>query len=217
MRLTPYGRRETTAIAIGGLALAGGLAQLSPWAAAAVVPVVGFGLGFFRDPERAIPGGAGLLVAPADGVVTEVSEVREDRVLGAPAKKFGIFLSVLDVHVNRAPCDGRVEKLEYRKGTFVNAMSTASSSTNESQWIAIRAPGPSGPVVVVRQVAGLLARRIVCALEEGQEVRRGERIGMIKFGSRTELYVPVAAVRDVAVRTGDRARGGETVLARLRT
>lgn len=215
MRLAPYGRREVAWVVglCGTAAVVAG--WFEPWTAAFPLLLLAFGVAFFRDPERRVPSGSRRLVAPADGVVTEITEVEEDRFLGGAAWKVGIFLSVFDVHINRAPCDGEVRRLEHRPGRFLNAMNPASSDANECQWIELGSAAGTDLTVLVRQVAGAIARRIVCAVQPGQRVRRGERFGMIKFGSRTELYVPRHAVSSWRIRVGDRTRAGETVLGEL--
>lgn len=211
MRLSPHGTREL-AVYGGGLALLGGiawllhpLAALLPWAGALFV------LAFFRDPERTPPEGPEAAVAPADGKVTDIGEVEEPHVIGGQALRIGIFLSVFDVHVNRAPLEGSVTLLRYQEGRFHDARHDAAVEENEANLIGFE--GPRGPFAV-RQVAGLVARRIVCPLRVGETVARGRRIGMIKFGSRTELLVPAGAPVQVAVEVGQRVRGGETVLLR---
>jgi phosphatidylserine decarboxylase len=169
---------------------------------------------FFRDPERVAPHGEHLAVAPADGRVTDVEEVVHEPLLDAPAWKIGIFLSIFDVHVNRAPCSGVLEAVHRRPGAFHDARTGAAARENESVTTIFRRP--DGSRVAVRQIAGWIARRIVMPLEVGQAVARGERIGMIKFGSRTEVWIPRGAVEQVCVGPGDRVRGGETVVAVLR-
>ncbi len=167
-------------------------------------------LGFFRDPPRRIPSEPGAVVAPADGLVDSVrtNENPEAGEVGGPV--ISIFLSVFDVHVNRAPVAGTVESLSYRPGAFVNAMKTECADCNESNWIFMRADGHR---VTVRQIAGLIARRIVCRVAPGETVRRGQRIGIIRFGSRTELYLPVGA--QVKVSVGQRVKGAATIVARM--
>jgi len=167
---------------------------------------------FFRDPERVIPTGDSDIVAPADGKVIAIEKVREDRFIHGPCLKIGIFLSVFDVHVNRIPYSGVVQGIEYRKGKYLAANLPRAGSENEQSWLWIRTDAEADIVVV--QVAGLIARRIVCWPTLGDRVVRGERYGMIRFGSRTDLYVP--ADSDLLVSKGDRVAGGETVLCRLK-
>jgi phosphatidylserine decarboxylase len=175
-----------------------------------IVPLAGilFTLNFFRDPARRIPQEPGILVAPADGTVTEISEAMESDFLNVPCTKIGIFLSVFDVHINRAPCDGVVHALKYRPGKFLDARDPRCGAENEANSLHVGD-------VVVRQVAGLIARRIVCDSRPGDSLARGEQFGMIKFGSRTELWIPKERVRDVCVKINDKVKGGETLLARI--
>jgi phosphatidylserine decarboxylase len=173
-----------------------------------------FCLYFFRDPERVAPGRAEALVAPADGTVVSVIPAVPPAELGlgpVPRWRIGIFLSVLDVHVNRVPADGTVTRIAYRHGAFVNAALDKASERNERNAIAIRLPG--GQEIAVVQIAGLIARRIVCGLREGDPVRAGDRFGMIRFGSRTDLYLPEGVRPLVAI--GQTMIGGETVVAEL--
>ena len=169
---------------------------------------------FFRDPPRVTPLRAGLVVSPADGRVQSIVEAVPPPGLDlgeAPLTRVSIFLNIFDVHVNRIPLDGRVVNLTYRHGTFVNASLDKASEENERQEVCLEAP--DGRRLGVVQIAGLVARRIVCGLREGQDVRAGERFGLIRFGSRVDLYLPDGVAPLVAV--GQRAVGGETVLADL--
>jgi phosphatidylserine decarboxylase len=208
--ITAHGLREI--LVLGGILLAATvvLAFVFPYAAPVTAVLLLWVLWFFRDPERPIPQEPGAFVSPADGRVTDVGVVEASEPIAGPALRIGIFLSVFDVHVNRAPCDGEVSFLRYSPGTFHHANAPRSTDENERQSIGLRTE--VGPVLV-RQIAGAIARRIVCPLRDGQELRRGERIGMIKFGSRTELYVPASVALDVRVKVGDRVQGGRTVLA----
>jgi phosphatidylserine decarboxylase len=165
---------------------------------------------FFRDPPRKIPSGLGAIVAPADGTIVEISQLDHDDFVGGPSVRIGIFLSLFNVHVNRAPTDGRVVELRYRPGEFISATRPESSLRNESMWIGFEADG--GLRFAVRQISGMVARRIVCMLSPGQTVARGEKFGMIKLGSRTELILPANAV-DVTVGLGESVRGGRQVIA----
>jgi phosphatidylserine decarboxylase len=179
------------------------------WLALAVVAWITY---FFRDPWRVTPSRAGLVVSAADGVVVTADRVPPPKELGmgeAPMTRIGVFLNVLDVHVNRIPLGGRIKKLAYTKGRFLNASLNKASEENER--MAIRIASSEGPDVAVVQIAGLIARRIVCTLIEGQEVATGERLGLIRFGSRTDVYLP-ADWAPLVVK-GQRVLGGETVLA----
>ena len=169
---------------------------------------------FFRDPERVAPGRIGAVLAPADGHVVSVAPAVPPAELGlgaVPRWRVGIFLSVLDVHVNRVPADGTVTRIAYRHGRFINASLDKASDENERNALAIRLP--DGRQLAVVQIAGLIARRIVCDLREGDAVRAGARFGIIRFGSRTDLYLP-EGVRPL-VAEGQTMIGGETVLADL--
>ncbi|HYL31868.1 MAG TPA: phosphatidylserine decarboxylase [Stellaceae bacterium] len=170
---------------------------------------------FFRNPWRVTPQREGLVVAPADGVIVAVDEAVPPPELGmgdAPMRRIGIFLSIFDVHVNRVPAAGRVVKAAYRKGKFVNAALDKASEDNER--MAIRLALPDGAEIAVVQIAGLIARRILCELTEGQNVIAGQRLGLIRFGSRTDLYLPPSWSHFAIV--GQRMVGGETVLADAR-
>jgi phosphatidylserine decarboxylase len=173
---------------------------------------------FFRDPQREIPIDEKVLLSPADGKVTDISVLENDGVLGNKALRIGIFLSVFNVHINRAPCAVRIEKTSYKKGAFKNAMSPESGRVNESNDILMTRLSPPDDKLVVRQISGAIARHIVCAASAGKEYAQGERFGMIKFGSRTELYLPTSegGRYDIAVKIGDAVRAGLTPLVRYR-
>lgn len=165
---------------------------------------------FFRDPPRRIPRGEGLILAPADGTVVQVTRYLSDELYGA-ANQLSIFLSVLDVHVNRAPFPTVVESIDYRPGTFRLAWKHEASEANEQNLIVLKAPQGR---LLVKQVAGFLARRIVCRIVPGQTLEAGERIGMIRFGSRVDLIVPENV--KLSVKPGDRVKGGISVVGTLR-
>ena len=169
---------------------------------------------FFRDPARTIVRDENLLLSPADGTITDVS-VTEDSALGK-AVKISMFLSIFNVHINRAPCSVRVEKLSYKKGKFRNAMAPESSRVNESNDILMVRLAEPRDRLLVRQISGAVARRIVCEADEGGEYGQGEQFGMIKFGSRTELYLDAEgrAKYEVMVKPGDTVRAGLTPLVR---
>ena len=180
------------------------------WLAAplwALVPLLFalFFLWFFRDPERVIPPEPGLIVSPADGKVTDVSGIQFN---GKPCTRVSIFLSVFDVHVNRSPINGTVRDVVYKPGKFRNAMDSASADDNEQSVVTVEGEGMT---LVFKQIAGLLARRIVCTAKPGDSLARGQRVGMIKFGSRTDVIFPASAT--VSVKTGDHVKGGASVLA----
>jgi len=179
------------------------------WLAAVATLWIGY---FFRDPWRVTPTRPGLLISPADGIVVSIVPAippPEIAMGDAAVARIGIFLNIFDVHVTRAPIGGRVAALRYKKGRFVNASLDEASEHNER--MAIRIVPPEGPEVAFVQIAGLLARRIVCDLREGQQVATGQRMGMIRFGSRVDVYCPPPYVPMVVV--GQRMVGGETVLA----
>jgi phosphatidylserine decarboxylase len=167
---------------------------------------------FFRDPKRtppASPAGEDLFLSPADGRVVEVQQMHEPRFLGGEALKIGIFMSLLDVHVNRAPVEGRVALVEHVPGQFLQAFRPEASEVNEHTLVGLETRHGE---VLVKQVAGILARRIVCWVQAGQKLQAGERLGVIKFGSRVDLYLPLGA-RPI-VHVGDQAHAGVTVIAR---
>ncbi|MSP05102.1 MAG: phosphatidylserine decarboxylase [Acetobacteraceae bacterium] len=173
-----------------------------------------FCLYFFRDPERVAPGRAGLVLAPADGKIVLVGQAVPPVELGLGEEarwRVAIFLSVLDVHVNRMPVDGTVTRIAYRHGAFLNASLDKASEENERNALALRLP--DGREMAVVQIAGLIARRILCDVYEGQVVRAGARFGIIRFGSRTDIYLPIGVQPLVAV--GQTMIGGESVVAAL--
>ncbi len=174
------------------------------WAVPAVL-LGCFCMWFFRDPEREIPALAGAIVSPGDGKVTEVAQVRSS---GTDKLRISIFLSVFNVHVNRSPIAGVVRDIRYQRGKFLNAMSADSAAENEQNIVTVEGDGCT---VVFKQIAGLIARRIVCTKNVGDPVARGERVGLIKFGSRVDVLVGIGAVPQVKV--GDRVKGGSSILA----
>jgi phosphatidylserine decarboxylase len=181
------------------------------WGIAPVL-LAAFFLWFFRDPHRVIPTGIGLIVSPGDGLVTETASISTPE--GA-RQRISIFLSVFDVHVNRAPISGTVSRVRYQKGQYLNAMNPASAERNEQSIVTLRGQGAdAGFEITFKQIAGLLARRIVCRCVESQSVERGQRVGLIKFGSRVDVLLPASA--ELRVRVGDRVKGGASVLAAVR-
>jgi len=184
--------------------------------AAAIVPAVLLSLivWFFRDPPRRVPEGPGLMVSPADGKIAEITRVDHDEFVGGPAVRIGIFLSIFNVHLNRTPCSSRVVALRYHPGEFLNAINPASALRNENMWIGLEENEPPYRRLVVRQIAGAIARRIVCVLRPGEDLARGQRVGMIKLGSRTELILPDSEDLDVLVQVGQKVKAGNTVMAR---
>ena len=181
-----------------------------------LLPVLIWLFAFFRDPERPIPAEQHIMVSPADGTVSDITDLPHYDLLGGPAVRVGIFLSVFNVHINRSPCDGKVIKVEYKKGKFINAMShDKASEENESNTVVLAEPATDRPIAVVKQIVGLIARRIIFTAKVGDMLKRGERIGMIKFGSRTELYVPTSLEPQVKVQVGQSVRGGADVIVEL--
>ena len=167
---------------------------------------------FFRDPPRRRYFSLGDLCSPADGTVTEITHLDQHEAFGGPSVRIGIFLSLFNVHVNRMPCAGKVRSAAYKKGEFLDARHAESGQRNESNALIIDPEPPLPGPVVVRQVAGLVARRIVCHVKPGDSLGMAARIGLIKFGSRTELIVPRLESTEVLVKVGDRVYGGLTVL-----
>jgi len=226
--LAQWGRREilrTTLIAAAGLLASLLLVKYSVvlWSVVAV-PIIalgGLGVLFFRCPRRTIPQGPGVLLAPADGTVTEVGRVDEPDFIRGPALKVGIFLSIFDVHFNRTPVSGRVEYVKHQDGLHLDARDPRSGSENECQAIGIASHEDGlaqGTRVLVRQISGAIARRIICPLKEGQTVERGRIIGMIKYGSRTEVFLATPAgcpAVEVLVKVGDKVKAGETIIWRV--
>jgi phosphatidylserine decarboxylase len=199
--------REGYKFAIPPLAL--GLLCLIPgwnWPAGILIFLGLFIFYFFRDPNRVVPSDAGLVVAPADGRVVQIVDQEFESRLG---RRISIFLSIWDVHVQRAPVAGRICKVQYRPGKFHGAYRSAASHENEQNVIYIDTPRA---IIIVKQIAGAIARRVLCWKQEGDEVAMGERIGMIRFGSRVDVWLPVEA--EVTVRRGQFAKAGETILAK---
>ena len=201
--------REGWPFILGFMALAALLGALrQPWPAGASAALGLFCAFFFRDPARSVPGDPGLVVSPADGKVVVAGPAPDGNPLGAGAQQISIFLSIFDVHVNRAPIAGVIERVDYRPGEFLPAFDDKASLRNEQN--AVTLAGPAGRVVF-KQIAGLIARRIVFRKRAGDAVERGERVGLIRFGSRVDLFLPAAA--RLRVQVGDRVAGGSSVLA----
>jgi len=171
-------------------------------------------LTFFRDPKRRCPSDSNLLLAPADGQITDIGTVEKNDFIGGTALRIGIFLSIFNTHINRAPCNVKVEKITYRKGKYKNAMNPLSSQVNESNDLSLIRTDDPQDKLIVRQISGAIARRIVCDKTEGQELAGGEKFGMIKFGSRTELYVPLRENAKCLVQIGDKVKAGLTALVK---
>lgn len=169
---------------------------------------------FFRDPNRRVPDEEGVVVSPADGKVVQVEHVEDNEFMDGPAVQIGIFLSIFNVHMNRAPMRSRVIQLIYRPGKFLNALLPRSAQENEQLEVRLQELAPSHRRMIVRQIAGAIARRIVCWSKPGDELATGERFGMIKLGSRTELVIPDEPGLEIIVKPGDRVKAGSTIMAR---
>ncbi len=172
---------------------------------------------FFRDPPRRIPDESDLLVSPADGRVVEITRLPHDKFIGGPAVRIGIFLSIFNVHLNRAPSASRVIALRYVPGQFFSALKPDSAIDNENTWIGLEEERPPHRRLAVRQISGAIARRIVCDLRPGQVLERGEKFGMIKLGSRTELILPDTEDLRIEVEIGRKITAGATIVARYKT
>lgn len=192
------------------LVLAVASAKFSFWLAMPWIVLILFTISFFRDPDRASPTDPGLVVAAADGKVVAIEVLPEDEVIQAPMQRVAIFLSVFNVHTNRAPIDGKVTYARHHPGKFLDARNPECSFRNERMTWAIERDGVT---FVVRQITGAIARRIVAWSKVGDVLQKGERFGMIRFGSRTEIYLPLKS--EIVVRVGDTVKGGETVIAKL--
>jgi len=211
MRLTPHGFPQLILFGSWLAMLAALLWLVNPWLTIVPGLLFLFLLSFFRDPERIPPGGAEVAVAPADGVLVDIGEVEEPYFFGGKALRLGIYLSVFNVHVNRAPLDGKVTFRHYKPGKYLDVRDPSCEKENEANLIGFE--GERGNFAV-RQVAGLIARTIVCPVSLDDTVTRGDRMGMIKFGSRTELLLPVDADVTIEAKVGDVVKGASTILLR---
>ena len=200
----PIAREAYPYLVAGGAVAGGGLLLGFPWLGGMALMLCAFVAFFFRDPSRQVPPGDGLLVAPGDGRVTEVAPVS-----GSGGTRISIFLSLFDVHINRSPAAGRIEKIEYRPGRFLPANLPQSALANEQNEIRLATRWGE---VRFTQIAGVIARRIVCWKQAGDSVAAGERIGLIQFGSRVEVVLPPGL--EPAVSVGTKVKGGSSVLAR---
>jgi phosphatidylserine decarboxylase len=183
---------------------------VSMWLSLIFLALFLFTIAFFRDPNRPVPAGPNLIVAPADGRVRDIVDLDEKEILKTKTRRVGIFLSIFDVHTNRAPIDGRIVYRQHHAGLCLDARDPNCSEKNEAMTWAFE--NPRGRIVV-RQLTGAIARRIVAWANVGDKLKKGERFGMIRFGSRTEVYLPLTAT--VEVKVGDNVRGAETVIAKL--
>lgn len=225
VRFTKYGKPEVVLYgAISAIAMIGVMIlafAYTRWNVASLISIpficlFVWVLSFFRDPRRVAPRGEHRLVAPADGIIFDIGEVDEPDYLGERAIRIGIFLSVFDCHVNRIPCSGTVERLKHKRGAFFSALKAKEcSKRNESNFIGIANAAETDTRIGVKQIAGQIARRIVCDLKEGAEVTRGQAFGMIKFGSRAEVFIPTSANFKLKVKLKDHVRAGRTVIGTL--
>jgi phosphatidylserine decarboxylase len=214
MPVTRYGMPQVLIFPLIVLALMAALIIFLPKgvpliiAEAALFLVLVWMLSFFRDPPRKIPLDSRVLLSPADGTITDISEA-EIPGIGGKALKIGMFLSIFNVHINRVPCAVRVESINYKKGKFINAMDAEAGRVNESNDILMTRLDEPCDRLLVRQVSGAVARHIVCEAKPGQQYAQGEAFGMIKFGSRTEMYLPLKdAGYEIAVKIGDKVNAG---------
>ena len=227
--LTKYGWPQVVAFPAGILALMAfllvvGVAFLPTWAvglAEAVLAVFLIAvLAFFRDPQRSVPDDRDILLAPADGRITDIEAIEEPAFIGGKTLRIGIFMSIFNAHVNRAPCRVKVEKVSHRPGKHKNAMNPQSGLVNESNELYLVKTDNPADRLIVRQISGAVARRIVCRAQPGQQLAAGERFGMIKFGSRTELCVPLLRGNDngwqakCLMQIGDKVKAGLTPLVK---
>lgn len=215
-RFTRHGFREmligTVALIVVAIAIGWKFWPL----ALIVLPVLIWLFAFFRDPQRRIPVDQNAMVSPADGTISDITNLDHDDLLGGPCVRVGIFLSVFNVHVNRSPCDGKVSAIDYKEGTFLNAMNhSGASNGNESNTLTLADITTGKPIAVVKQIVGLIARRIICDPKIGDVLARGERFGLIKFGSRTELTIPRWLEPTITVQVGQKVKGAKDVIARL--
>ena len=221
--LTKYGWPQVIVYPAGVLGVMvvfglGTMAFLPFWAIvsteAALSVVLIWVLMFFRDPDRCCPSDKSLLLAPADGQITDIEIVEENSFIGGAAQRIGIFLSIFNTHINRAPCNVKVDSITYKKGKYKNAMDPQSGRVNESNDLGLIRTDDPKDRLIVRQISGAIARRIVCETGQGRELAGGEKFGMIKFGSRTELYMPVRENAKCLVQIGDKVNAGLTPLVK---
>jgi phosphatidylserine decarboxylase len=224
--LTKYGLPQVVALpaiilAVMILCFLIGVAFLNAWAFTTAELILAallvFVLAFFRDPYRQSPQDSDILLAPADGRIKDIEQVNESEFIGGPTLRIGIFLSIFDTHINRAPCEVKVAQIDYKKGMFKDARDPLAGKVNESNDLKLVRTKDPADKLIVRQISGAVARRIVCKAGPGDVLACGEKFGMIKFGSRTELYVPLRSDVECAVRVGDKVKAGLTILARYRT
>ena len=212
--------RERAHIAIEGIpfVIGAGILSFIFYAAGLNIPGIVFSLltlfiiWFFRNPERDVPPGDNLIISPADGKIIDIREGSENRILKKSMVKISIFMNLFNVHVNRIPCSGKVVDILYNPGKFISANREKASLENEQNAVVLETP--SGEKIIFIQIAGLIARRIVCRLREGEFVRRGQRFWLIRFGSRVDVYLPTGF--EVKISIGQKVKGGESILAILK-
>lgn len=214
--ISRYARREALVIVAMAGMLAVAVSVIRLWWALPIIAFVAVALlAFFRDPHRRVPLQRGIMVSPADGRVSSIHEVDPFPPFNEPATCVRIFLSVFNVHINRAPAHARVTSIEFKAGAKLNALSPKAAEANESNLIVFEHPARKTPVAAVKQIAGMLARTVTCGVKAGEIVQRGQRIGMIKLGSTTELYVPRSLQPQVLVEKGQKVYAGTTVLVKI--
>lgn len=228
--LTKYGWPEVATfpavvIVVMVAVVLGTPAVLPPWVIISIemllAAILIWVLSFFRDPERSCPTDSNLLLAPADGRITDIETLddppaflREQGGQSAAVLRVGIFLSIFNTHINRAPCNLKVEKITYKKGKYKNALNPESARVNESNELWLTRTDSPQDRLIVRQISGAIARRIVCDAIEGQQLTSGQKFGMLKFGSRAELYLPLRENAKCMVKTGDKVKAGLTALVK---
>lgn len=192
--------------------------KLAPWSIVVIevvlVLVLGWVMAFFRDPHRTVPVGTDILLSPADGVVSDIEVIDDCQWIDGKVLRIGIFLNIFNVHINRVPCAVKIEGIEYKEGKYKNAMDPESARVNEANSVIMTRLNAPQDKLVVRQISGAIARRIVCQAKPGDEYKSGEKFGMIKFGSRTELYLPDSDSVKVEVKIGDKVKAGLDVFVR---
>lgn len=210
-------KRERAPIAVEGIpfVIIAGIISLIFYVAGLIIPAIFFSLvtlfiiWFFRNPERNVPQGDNIVISPADGKIIDIREGDENRILKKRMLKISIFMNLFNVHVNRLPCTGKVVDILYNPGKFVSANLEKASLENEQNAVVLETP--AGEKIIFIQIAGLIARRIVCWLKQGEYVVKGQRFGLIRFGSRVDVYLPVGS--DVKVSLGQKVKAGESILA----
>ena len=185
-------------------------AFLNIYISAIFLVLLSFCVFFFRDPEREITKGENIVLAPADGKVVAIKQVQDSKISDEPVNRISIFLSIFDVHINRVPVDGEIVYLEYSKGRFFDARNPKASEVNENNFMVL---SHKGVKIALRQIAGKIARRVVCKCNKGDKLKIGERIGMIRFGSRTDLFLPMNV--KINAKIGDMVKAGITIMGRL--